>query len=105
MEMNCTKKYLIILLSLLLALSLTGCNALRPHATLEGTVTEIFERSILIDTEMGLCSVTLPNGDYTFSVGDRVNVIFSGEIAESYPMQIHHVYDIERVGSSQVPNQ
>ena len=99
------KKYCILIVSVLLLLCLLGCDALRPHASLEGTVTEVHERSILIDTEMGLCSVTLPEGDYSFSVGDRVNVIFSGEIAESYPMQIHSAYDIERVGSSPTPNQ
>ena len=31
------------------------------------------------------------------AVGDTVDVIHSGEIAESYPMQIHHVFEIKRV--------
>ena len=103
--MNFMRKHLIVIFSLLLVLSLLGCDALRPHATLEGTVTGVYEGAILIDTKMGPCSVTLPDGDYAFAVGDLVKVIFSGEIAESYPMQIHHVYDIERMGTSQTPNQ
>ena len=103
--MNFMKKRLIVIFSFILVLCLVGCHAMSPRATLEGTVTGVYEGSILIDTEIGPCSVSLPEGDYEFSEGDVVRVIFSGEIAESYPMQIHHVYDIERVGTSQTTSQ
>ena len=91
------KKHYIPIIAFLLLLCITGCNAVSPHATLEGTVTSVHEGSILIDTAIGPCSVTLPEGDYEFAVGDLVKVIYNGEIAESYPMQIHCVYDIKRL--------
>ena len=95
--MRDTKVYRLILLLLLYGLCLVGCDAMGNRATLRGTVTGIYESSIMIDSEIGPCSVSLPEGDFDLAVGDTVEIIFSGEIAESYPMQIHHVYDIKRV--------
>ena len=91
------KIYRLILLLLLLGIGLVGCDAAGDRATLRGTVTGVYENSIMIDTEIGPCSVSLPEGDYVFAVGDTVDVIHSGEIAESYPMQIHHVFEIKIV--------
>ena len=98
--MRDTKVYRLILLLLLLGIGLVSCDAAGNRATLRGTITEVYENSIMIDTEIGPCSVSLPEGDYDFAVGDTVEIVFSGEIAESYPMQIHHVYDIKRVETS-----
>ena len=98
--MKTMKVYRLILLLLLMGLCLVGCDASGNRATLRGTVTGVYENSILIDSEIGPCSVSLPEGDYDLAVGDTVEIIFSGEIAESYPMQIHHVYDIKRVESN-----
>ena len=95
--MRDTKVYRLSLLLLLFGLCLVGCDAMGNRATLRGTVTGIYESSIMIDSEIGPCSVSLPEGDFDLAVGDTVEIIFSGEIAESYPMQIHHVYDIKRV--------
>ena len=95
--MRDTKVYRLILLLLLLGIGLVSCDAAGNRATLRGTVTEVYENSIMIDTEIGPCSVSLPEGDYDFAVGDTVEIIFSGEIAESYPMQIHHVFEIKIV--------
>lgn len=95
--MNATKAYRLVLLLLIVGICLMGCEALGNRATLQGTVTGVYENSIMIDAEIGPCSVSLPEGDYNFAVGDTVEIIFSGEIAESYPMQIHHVYGIRRV--------
>ena len=95
--MRDTKVYRLILLLLLFGLCLVGCDAMGNRATLRGTVTGVYENSIMIDSEIGPCSVSLPEGDFDLAVGDTVEIIFSGEIAESYPMQIHHVYDIKRV--------
>ena len=89
-----------IALLLLSGLFLVGCDALGNRATIQGTVTGVYENSIMIDAEIGPCSVSLPEGDYDFAVGDTVEIVFSGEIAESYPMQIHHVYHIKRVETS-----
>ena len=94
------KAFRLISLLLLLGLFLVGCDEGGQRATLQGTVTGVYENSIMIDAEIGPCSVSLPEGDYDFAVGDTVEIIFSGEIAESYPMQIHHVYDIKRVETS-----
>ena len=91
------KAYRSIVLLLLVGICLISCDAPGNRATLRGTVTGVYENSIMIDSEIGPCSVSLPEGNYDFAVGDTVDVIHSGEIAESYPMQIHHVYDIKRV--------
>ena len=95
--MRDTKVYRLILLLLLLGIGLVSCDAAGNRATLRGTVTEVYENSIMIDSEIGPCSVSLPEGNYDFTVGDTVDVIHSGEIAESYPMQIHHVFEIKIV--------
>ena len=95
--MRDTKVYRLILLLLLLGIGLVSCDAAGNRATLRGTVTGVYENSIMIDTEIGPCSVSLPEGDFDLAVGDTVDVIHSGEIAESYPMQIHHVFEIKRV--------
>ena len=86
-----------IALLLLLGLFLVGCDEGRQRATLQGTVTGVYENSLMIDSEIGACSVSLPEGDFDLAVGDTVDVIHSGEIAESYPMQIHHVFEIKIV--------
>ena len=95
--MKAMKLYRLILLLLLMGLCLVACDAPGNRATLRGTVTGVYETSIMIDSEIGPCSVSLPEGDCDFAVGDTVEIVYSGEIAESYPMQIHHVYNIKRV--------
>ena len=102
--MRDTKVYRLILLLLLLGIGLVSCNAAGNRATLRGTITEVYENSIMIDAEIGSCSVSLPEGDYDFAVGDTVEILYSGEIAESYPMQIHHVYAIKRVETTSNDN-
>lgn len=99
--MRDTNVYRLILLLLIVGLCLIGCDAIGNRATLRGTVTGVYENSIMIDTEIGPCSVSLPEGDFDLAVGDTVDVIHSGEIAESYPMQIHHVYAIKRIETTQ----
>ena len=91
------KAYRSIVLLLLVGICLISCEAPGNRATLRGTVTGVYENSIMIDSEIGPCSVSLPEGNYDFAVGDTVDVIHSGEIAESYPMQIHHVFEIKIV--------
>lgn len=99
--MRDTKVYRLILLLLLFGLCLVGCDAMGNRATLRGTVTGIHESSIMIDSEIGPCVVSFPDGvtreDLGLAAGDTVEIVYSGEIAESYPMQIHHVYAIKRV--------
>ncbi len=65
-----------------------------------GTVLEIKESSMPIQDETGAEYVVYLETDYngeeigTFSEGDRVRVWFSGEIVETYPMQVT-AYSIE----------
>ena len=95
------KKFGIMSLCLLTILLLIGCDAVGNRATLMGTVVEIYDASLLVETEIGPCVVSCPDGvtreDLGLAAGDTVEIVYSGEIAESYPMQIHHVYAIKRV--------
>ena len=99
------KNFWIMSLCLLTILLLVGCEAVGNRATLVGTVTEIYDTSLLVETEIGPCVVSLPKGvtqgELGLAVGDTVEIIHSGEIAESYPMQIHHVYAIKRVEATE----
>ena len=95
------KRIWIICLCLLTIFCVLGCEAMGNRATLMGTVVEIYDASLLVETEIGPCVVSLPKGvtqgELGLAVGDTVEIVHSGEIAESYPMQIHHVYAIKRV--------
>ena len=95
------KRIWIICLCLLTIFCFVSCEAMGNRATLMGTVTEIYDASLLAETEIGPCVVSFPDGmtqeELGLAVGDTVEIIHSGEIAESYPMQIHHVYAIKRV--------
>ena len=95
------KKFWIMSLCLLIILLLVGCEAVGNRVTLMGTVVEIYDASLLVETEIGPCVVSFPDGvtreNPGLAAGDTVEILYSGEIAESYPMQIHHVYAIKRV--------
>ena len=99
--MNTAKAYRLILLLLIVGFCLMVCEAIGNRATIQGTVTGVYESSIMIDSEIGPCSVSLPEGNYDLAVGDTVEIRYSGEIATSYPMQIHHVYAIKRVETTE----
>lgn len=72
----------------------SGSNRGESQATIEGTIIEIQENSILFQDDSGGEYVVYLSEDYTgkaltdFSAGDAVKIWFSGEIAETYPMQI-----------------
>lgn len=70
---------------------------------LNGMVYDIDEASILIDSEPhGKVYVSLGGIDAeNISVGDEIEVSYDGSIAESYPAQVHNVYDIEVVKESE----
>ena len=99
------KKFWIMSLCLLAILLLVGCEAVGNRATLMGTVVEIYDASLLVETEIGPCVVSYRDGvtreDVGLAAWDTVEILYSGEIAESYPMQIHHVYAIKRVEKSE----
>lgn len=105
------KKMICVILMLVCALSLPGCNKKSMHYILQnepsivGVVEEVTEHSILLYCkEMegypggARCWVSLDaeNEDsYTdVSVGDEVVVYYSGDIAETDPLEISTVYAI-----------
>lgn len=96
-----------LLAALLLAFCLVGCGGSvtdKPH--ISGTVVEVYENSILIESDgspyyVSLSSQNAEHIDSPIAVGDEVTVYFDGNVAESYPMQIHNVYAVTRSNSKQ----
>lgn len=105
------KKYIILVLTLVFALGLIGCNKksmnyiIQNEPNITGIVEEVYDDFIIIQCEQigdfqggERCSVSLDteNKDsmHHFNVGDEVVVYYNGEIAESYPLQINKVYAI-----------
>ena len=105
------KKRCVFLLLVILLLAFTGCTKTlnqiiddEPHFT--GTVLKVSEYSILVEADEGedilrsgdLIDVSLnieyEDGKSTYHVGDRVTVYYNGEVAESYPLQVHNVYAV-----------
>ena len=98
------KKIISFVLALLCALTLFGCdrrsmNYIISHEpSITGIVRDVGEYAILIENADGKYWVSLDveNKDSmtSFRIGDEVVVYFDGSVAESYPMQINHVYAI-----------
>ena len=106
------KKLVGLLFVIMMGLSLCACgtkgntiNNIQNEPSIVGVITEVQDQYIQIYIEKdgypsgALCNVSLnvENKDNLYSpmkVGDEVVVYFSGEIAESYPMQINKVYGI-----------
>lgn len=85
------------------AVELSMDEVLAEEPQLTGIVKEIYEHSILMESETAggsraeyMVSTDADMADsYTdFTVGDEVVVYYDGNVAESYPMQIHKVYGI-----------
>jgi len=84
-------------------LGLAGCGRSMNHIienepNITGIVKEICENTVLIENETGEYWVSLevenPDSVTHFQIGDEILVYYDGNIAESYPMQIHTVYAI-----------
>lgn len=105
------KKYIILALTLVFALGLTGCNKkpmnyiIQNEPNITGIVEEANDDFIIIRCDQidgyqegAMYSVSLDteNKDSMrhFSVGDEVVVYYNGETAESYPLQINTVYAV-----------
>ena len=99
------KKYLLILISIICMMGLSGCNnrsmnyIISNEPSMTGIIKETNENSILIENETGeyWVSLQVENSDGIYSpimVGDEVTVYYDGNIAESYPMQINTVYAV-----------
>ncbi len=98
------KKYIVLVLALVFALGLIGCNnrsmddIINNEPSITGIVKESNDHSILIENETGeyLVSLDIDARDSSthFNVGDEVVVYYDGNVAETYPMQINKVYAI-----------
>ena len=98
------KKLIALVLALVCALGLVGCNnrsmnyIIENEPSITGIVKETNDNSILIENEDGeyWVSLNVENKDSMthFSIGDKVVVYYDGNIAESFPMQINTVYAI-----------
>ena len=95
------KRMIAALLCLLLVLSLAGC---RSGQIMKGTVVEISGNTILVTPAEGsdelrsadkfaISMEKLP-GDYEISMGDTVEITYSGGISETYPAGLDGIRDI-----------
>ncbi len=98
------KKLKAWLLTLACVLSLSGCNnrsmnqVIANEPSITGVVKDTKDQSVLIENEDGeywvSLNVEIKDSMTHFSIGDEVVVYYDGNIAETYPMQIHTVYAI-----------
>ena len=96
---------------MILMFSMAGCNnrsmnyIIQNEPNITGMVKTITNDAFLMENETGeyWVSLKVENKDSMthFSIGDEVVVYFDGNVAESYPMQIHHVYAIKRVETTE----
>ena len=99
------KKKKIIVISIVVVLFLGAIIAMqhmkrrsiyeKPQVTIEGTITEIQENSLSFQDDSGREFEVSLSKDYEGRAGDIVKIWFSGEIAETYPMQIT-AYKVEK---------
>lgn len=100
---------MIYIIIIMVPILLTGCKQvtmknLDKQPSFIGLIEEVHERSILVrvsETEnigSDLVSVSLnvklKDSETEFEVGNQVEVYYDGNIAESYPAQVHHVYAV-----------
>lgn len=100
------KKLIPLLLSLVFVLTLIGCTS-EDKATFQATILEIQDGYYLVEpvegsTELNSADqITVPmvniNPSQEPEVGDTLEIVYDGTIAESYPAQINTVYSISVV--------
>ena len=100
------KKLIPLLLSLVFVLTLIGCTS-EDKATFQATILEIQDGYYLVEpvegsTELNSADqITVPmvniNPSQEPEVGDTLEIVYDGVIAESYPAQINNVYSIRVV--------
>ncbi len=106
------KKILSLVLAFVFIISFSSCktvdkmqNINKPHFTAK--VIEKYDNSCLVEVTSNEDSypttgekvVVSTNIDDCpqYEVGDLIKIVYNGEIAESYPLQIHHVYSVSIV--------
>ena len=100
------KKLIPLLLSLAFVLTLIGCTS-EDKATFQATILEIQDGYYLVEpvegsTELNSADrIMVPmvniNPSQEPEVGDTLEIVYDGVIAESYPAQINTVYSISVV--------
>ena len=100
------KKLIPLLLSLAFVLTLIGCTS-EDKATFQATILEIQDGYYLVEpvegsTELNSADrIMVPmvniNPSQEPEVGDTLEIVYDGTIAESYPAQINTVYSISVV--------
>ncbi len=100
------KKLIPLLLSLVFVLTLIGCTS-EDKATFQATILEIEDGYYLVEpvegsTELNSADrIMVPmvniNPSQEPEVGDTLEIVYDGVIAESYPAQINTVYSISVV--------
>ena len=90
-----------------------GTKTLEDHPRVQGVVESLAADSLTLKVEPGeealqssdriVVFLDKLNGEDTpeLAVGDRIAVYYDGQIAESYPAQIHQVYGIVRLDTTQ----
>lgn len=80
---------------------LSGCGASEPsvvYETAEGRFLRADTGTEMILLDSGAATMAAEEDDGLFDEftdGDRIRIYFTGGIAESYPMQIHHIHKAE----------
>lgn len=102
------KKFICILMVFIVLFSFTACNRkTNDTATFQAVILEIYESYYLVEpvegsTELNSADqITVPmvniNPSQEPEVGDTLEIVYDGTIAESYPAQINTVYSISVV--------
>ncbi len=100
------KKIFCILITFAVLFSFTACNSeTNDKATFQATILEINDNYYLVKPVEGSAElnsadqITVPvtSINPTPEVGDILEIVYDGEIAESYPAQITNVYSISVV--------
>ncbi len=106
------QKWVCVILCLCSVIGMAGCskkmnmNTVLDEPNFAGIVLEVDEKTILVKVNEDedaykssdlICvsiDVEIPDGLSEYEVGDEVRVYYDGNIAESYPAQVHKVYAI-----------
>ncbi len=100
------KKIFYMLITLAVLFTFMACNVkTNDTVTYQATILEIHDNSYLVEPVEGSAElnsadqITVPmtNMNVSPEVGDTLEIVYDGEIAESYPAQITNVYSISVV--------
>lgn len=102
------KRFLCLFLTLAVLFSLNACGGeTADRVTFQATVLEADESGFLVEPVAGsaelnssdriIIPMTTMESSHEPEVGDTLEIVYNGDIAESYPAQINTVYSIRVV--------